>query len=46
MSIYSTYLLIKQAAFDLPDLEVNPRNNMTRLLKDLKWRVKCKYGTK
>lgn len=40
MSIYSTYLMIKQAAFDLPDLEVNPRNKMTRLMKGLKWGVK------
>lgn len=37
MSIYTTYLMIKQAAFDLPDLEVNPRNKMTRLMKNLKW---------
>ena len=40
MSIYSTYLMIKQAAFDLPDLEVNPKSKITRLLKDLKWGLK------
>lgn len=40
MSIYSTYLMIKQAVFDLPDLEVNPKSKITRLLKDLKWGLK------
>lgn len=40
MAIYETYLTIKQAAFDLPDLPVNPRNKMTRLMKNLKWGVK------
>lgn len=40
MAIYDIYQMIKQAAFDLPDLEVNPRNKMTRLMKGLKWGVK------
>ena len=40
MTIYETYLTNKQAAFDLPDLRVNPKNKMTRLMKNLKWGVK------
>lgn len=39
-NIYETYLMIKQAAFDLPDLQVNPRNKMTRLTKNLRWGAK------
>lgn len=37
MPLYETYLTIKQAAFDLPDLQVNPKNKITRLLKGLQW---------
>ena len=40
MGLYNTYQLIKQAAFDLPDLQVNPRNKMTRLTKNLRWGAK------
>ena len=31
---------VKEAEFDLPDLQVNPKNKITRLLKNLKWGVK------
>lgn len=30
----------KKAEFDLPDLKTNPRNKITRLIKNLKWGVK------
>lgn len=40
MSSYETYLMIKRATFDLPDLQTNPRNKITRLIKDLKWGVR------
>ena len=30
----------KKAEFDLPDLKINPRNKITRLIKNLKWGVK------
>ena len=34
------YRFIKKAEFDYPDLQVNPNNKITRLIKNLKWGVK------
>lgn len=34
------YRFIKEAEFDLPDLQTNPKNKMTRLTKNLVWGVK------